>query len=213
MKKLTLDIFIVDKRKFFAEFIGTCILSLIVLISDTPATPFPVSTPVAAAITLSLCVYLLGDISGCFINPSMSFTAFITKKIDFKTFCYYLIAELLGAVLAYFISIAYVPANQEQWLTVKQATLFDGVGEMLGSIIFAFGIFSMINNKTDKILSGLIVGMSLLVGIIVAHNASYGVLNPAVAIANKAWSFYYIIMPIIGAVIGGLISSLLFKNK
>ena len=75
-------------KRYFSETIGTFILASVVLISLTPSTPFPIPTPIAAALTLTLCVYLFGDISGCHINPAVSFAMLIAKKITPKSFCF-----------------------------------------------------------------------------------------------------------------------------
>ncbi len=58
----------------------------------------------------------------------------------------------------------------------------------------------------------LAIGVSLLVGVIVSHNFSYGMLNPAVALATRVWNWNYLLVPFFGAALGGIIAMLLFKN-
>jgi len=59
-------------QKFFAELIGTFFLASMVLITLIPSAPFPLATAIAAALTLGLCVYFVGGISGCHINPAVA---------------------------------------------------------------------------------------------------------------------------------------------
>lgn len=200
-------------RACFAELIGTFFLAAIVLITLTPATPFPIETPVAAGMTLALFVYLIGGISGCHINPAITVAMFITRQISLAKACAYLVAQFLGAILALGMIVLYVPAAQEQWLSASQAPTSSGIGELIGAAFFAFGVFSAVYNKLDKNILGIVVGGSLLVGITISHNASYGVLNPAVALATKAWSIDYLVIPFIGAILGALISLALFKCR
>ncbi|MCL9779990.1 aquaporin [Vibrio sp. S4M6] len=198
-------------RPFFAELIGTYALSSIVLITLTPDTPFPVATPIAAAITLGLFVYLIGNTSGCHINPAISFAMFVSKQISATKLFEYIVAQFIGGYLAYLMISLYVPAGQETWLIPSHANEFTGVGEMLGAAFFAFGVFSTLYIKLEKSLIGVIVGASLLIGITISHNASFGVLNPAVAFATKAWNWDYLVMPFVGTTIGALISMALLK--
>ncbi len=95
-------------QKLFAELVGTFMLSAIVLITLTPTTPFPLATPIAAALTLALCVYLLGNVSGCHINPAISFAMFINRQINFKHLLGYVIFQIIGALLAYLLILIYV---------------------------------------------------------------------------------------------------------
>jgi aquaporin Z len=199
-------------QKLSAELIGTFILAAAVLTSLTPSNPFPIATPIAAGLALGLCVYLLGGISGCHINPAISFSMLISKKISFRDFLGYVIVQVCGGVLALLMVTMYVPLGQEGWLVSHKASVFSGIGEALGTAFFSFGVMSTTYNKDiSKATSGIVVGGSLLLGLIVSHNASYGILNPAVALATKAWSWDYLFMPFVGGAVGALISYLLFR--
>lgn len=199
-------------KHYFSETIGTFILAAVVLISLTPSTPFPIPTPIAAALTLTLCVYLFGDISGCHINPAVSFAMLIAKKITPKIFIFYLISQLIGAFLAYLMIKIYVLPGQEKWLVINHSTLYSGVGEAIGTAFFIFGVVATQYLKPNKIITPIIVGLSLLTGITISHNASYGVLNPAVAFATKAWSWHYLLMPFLGAIIGAILAKFIFDS-
>lgn len=197
-----------------AELIGTFILATAVLTTLTPDHPFPVATPIAAGLTLGLCVYLLGGISGCHINPAISFAMLVSKKLTLKEFIGYIVAQFTGGILALLLVTAYIPIGEEGWLFAHQPTIFIGIGEGLGAAFFSFGVMVTTYNKgMSKELYGVVVGSSLLLGILISHNASYGILNPAVALATKAWSWDYLLMPFVGGAIGALVSFLLFKPR
>ncbi|WP_444922503.1 MIP/aquaporin family protein [Microbulbifer sp. CnH-101-G] len=201
-------------QKLSAELIGTFILATAVLTSLTPSNPFPIATPIAAGLALGLCVYIIGGISGCHVNPAISFSMLISKKLSFKDFIGYVIVQVCGGILALLMVTIYVPLGQEGWLVSHKASIFSGIGEGLGTAFFSFGVMATAHNKDiGKATSGIVVGSSLLLGLIVSHNASYGILNPAVALATKAWSWDYLLMPFVGASVGALVSYLLFRPR
>ncbi|OAJ33062.1 aquaporin [Piscirickettsia salmonis] len=202
---------IIDK-KFFSELIGTYILASIVLITLIPSIPFPIATPIAAALTLGLCVYMFGNISGCHLNPAISFSMLLLKQISVLTLLKYWFAQIIGGLVAYIMINLYVPVGKEAWLITNHTASFSGIGELLGSAFFSFGVFSTIYIKINKNIVGIIVAVSLLIGITISHNASYGVLNPVIALATKAWSLDYLLMPFFGALIGSFVSKLLFDH-
>ena len=201
-------------QSFFSEMIGTFFLTSIVLISLTPASPFPLPTPIAASLTLALFVYLIGNISGCHINPAITIAMLVMRQITIKKSISYITAQAIGALLALFFITLFVPENQESWLKVSEFTLSSGVSEIIGTAFFAFSVFSAAYNNINKNMIGIVIGAGLMVGVTISHNSSYGVLNPAVALATKAWNLDYLLMPFIGGIIGSTISAALFrKNK
>ena len=106
--------------------------------------------PIAAAITLGLYVYLIGNTSGCHINPAISLAMFISKQIRSKQLLEYIIAQVIGAYLAYSMINLYVPMGEENWLIPAHASLFSGTGELLGAAFFAFGVCSTLYIKVNK---------------------------------------------------------------
>jgi glycerol uptake facilitator-like aquaporin len=52
-------------------------------------------------------------------------------------------------------------------------------------------------------MSGIVVGSSLLFGILIASLAgSFGILNPAVAFSLHAMNWTYLLAPLVGSVLG-----------
>ncbi|MCL1126814.1 aquaporin [Shewanella surugensis] len=96
-------------QKLLAELLGTFMLATVVLVSLTPSTPFPLATPIAAALSLGLSVYLLGSVSGCHINPAISLAMLVCRQMDIIHFVGYIIFQCAGALLAYFFSAFLYP--------------------------------------------------------------------------------------------------------
>ena len=72
----------------------------------------------------------------------------------------------------------------------------------MGAFILVFGVSSVVWNKVKADDAGLVVGGSLLLGILLASNFSSGVLNPAVDVSLGILSPLYILGAIIGGILG-----------
>ncbi len=182
---------------YLAEFVGTFGLSLIVSLSLLGGFPLPV--PVVAALTLGLFVYSIGHISGTQINPAVTIGLLTIKKITPKDAVGYLVAQGLAALAA----MAVARALGVHSLDLPGNSLRIGFAELIGTFFFTFGIASVVAGKVAKNLSGVVVGGSLLLGIIFASAVgSAGILNPAVALSISMLSPMYLLGPIVGAILG-----------
>jgi glycerol uptake facilitator-like aquaporin len=189
-------------KKYVAEILGTFILTLTVLLSISGA--FPVPTPVLAALAVGIGVYTMGNISGAHFNPAITLGVLAVSKISSRDAIMYICSQLLGAAAASELArrVVEIPV-----LDIVESNLIM-LAELLGTLILAFGIASVVFGKVSQGASGLTIGGSLLLGVSIAAVASNGVLNPAVALGIGSFSFSYLIGPIAGAVLG----MLLYKN-
>lgn len=183
--------------KYIAEFLGTFILSYIVVMSLT--TDYSVVTPVLAGLTLMLFVYTVGNISGTHINPAVTIAMLTRGKINSTEAFFYIVVQLSAATLAMILfnqSGRDLPVD-----TAKVGTVF--LAETLGTMIFAFGIMAVVNQKVSEGLGGIVIGGSLLLGIsLAAVIGSAGLLNPAVAVPLEFLNWQYLLSPVLGAVLG-----------
>ena len=62
-------------------------------------------------------------------------------------------------------------------------------------------------------MSGVVVGASLLMGIMFASIAANGILNPAVALGIGSFSLSYVLGPIVGSLIGFNLYHYMFGKK
>ena len=200
---------LVDGKAFLAEYFGTFALAFAVIVSLSDPN-FPVPTPVVAALTLGLFVYTIGNVSGCHINPAVTIAAAIIKQITPIKAAGYIIFQVLGGLTAKLIASIFI-VHSMSWLS-PQDTLAIAAGETLGTLFFTFGVATVMLGKTPQQFSGIIIGGSLLLGISISAHSAYGLLNPAVAIGTGAYSFAYLLAPVVGAVIGMGISKL-FSTK
>lgn len=195
-------------KKYFAEFFGTFILSIVVIVSV--AGNFTVSTAVLAALTLLLFVYTIGSVSGSHLNPGVTLGIFSLKKIKAKEALAYLMAQLLGGASAFYLS-NFLDLTSPIRFSTENSALF---GEFLGMLIFTFGISAVVHKAVDDELYGVVIGGSLLVGLAIASLFGAGAfLNPAVMLGLGVSSAIYVIIDLLGAVAGFQLYKLISNKK
>ena len=188
-------------KKLLAEGLGTFALVFIVMSAVASGS---IITPLLAGLTLGLFVYTIGHISGTHINPGVTIGAWSIGKISTKDGIGYIAAQFIGAGLAMLIVSAFLPeaTNTIASAVNPQNTFMVLLAEIIGMFFFTFGIASVVYGKTPGNLSGIVVGLSLVLGITFASIGSAGILNPAVAMGLGAFNIMYIVGPIIGALLG-----------
>jgi glycerol uptake facilitator-like aquaporin len=183
-------------KKYIAELIGTFLLAGVVNLSLGGALP-TVPTAVLAAVTLAVCVYTLGAISGTHINPAITLGVWSVGRISAKDAAGYIVAQFVGGLAACFVSAGIVtPATIT---AVDSGPVY--CAEILGAFCLALGVASVVFGKAPGPAAGLTIGGSLLFGIAMAVPASNAVLNPAVAVSIGSISIAYLAAPILGSLI------------
>lgn len=189
-------------RRYAAELGGTFLLTTAIASSG----PMPV--PLTAGLTLALLAYLLGPISGAHVNPAVTLGLFTRGLLTFRDALGYVIAQLLGGfiaslLLAQMIEIGSLPVGHGG---------AGSIAEILGSFILVYGVARVVRGRVGADISGLVVGLSLFTGIIVASAGSLAILNPAVALGLGAFDpassalavnvVIYLLAPLVGGFLG-----------
>lgn len=184
-------------KKYFAELLGTFSLSLAVIVAVHAGGP--IAVPLVAGLTLGLFVYSLGHISGAHFNPAVTIGAWTVGKVRHHDAICYIIAQFIGAGIAMMLAV-----NSSTMTTLIVAnTGAVAIAEIIGAFFFTFGIAAVLYGRTPAQMSGLAIGASLTLGVVVASAlGSNGILNPAVALALGSFNLMYLIGPIVGAVLG-----------
>ena len=186
---------------YLAELVGTFALSFVVYlaVSNQNLSAF---VPVIAGLTLGLFVYIIGTISGCHINPAVTVGLWSVRKIKWQEAVAYIVSQFVGASLAIILgSLLFHVSQPQPNLGVFSLAVF--CAETLGTFFFTFGIAAVVFEKVAHGFSGIVIGASLLFGILVAIlSGSLGILNPAVAFSLHAMNWTYLLAPLIGSVAG-----------
>jgi aquaporin Z len=84
-----------NPNKYLAEFLGTMILMLSVLVSG--------GQPLVVGGALAVIIYFAGSMGAGQVNPAITVAAFIAKKLSLQDLTGYIIAQLLGAVSSVYL--------------------------------------------------------------------------------------------------------------
>ena len=90
-------------KKLLAEFLGTMILVFfacgIAMFSSAGTNASKILLiALGFGLTLMACIYTIGDVSGCHINPAVSIAMLIDGRMSFVEFVGYVIAQFLGGI-------------------------------------------------------------------------------------------------------------------
>ncbi len=207
-----------------AEFIGTFLLAGLVITLQ--------GSPIIVMFGLAGLVLLVGAMSGAHLNPAITVGAWATRKITGRRTLGYVVAQVLGAGLAYatlqaFIGGAAPVSAQAQAYGQAAATLFQVhplvagkewyifFAELLGTTILGFAYASALRETKDRVATALTVGFGAFVALVIAATAAsyvtgvnFAALNPAIALSVNAlkWELWpvavYVLAPVIGGVVG-----------
>lgn len=215
-----------------AEFIGTFLIVTFYMATQ--------GDPRYSIYALVGIVLIIGGISGAYINPAMTISAWVTKKLNTAKAVGYLIAESLGAIAAWSILSAYVKGTATTAASMAPATVFTATpvaagkewyiffAELIGAAILAFGLAAALKSRKNAepainsafmYAGGLFVAMFITYIMVSPLGTGLVFFNPAVAFsasavtAFKLWPIAtYIIAPIIGGVLGFVLIDLLHSQ-
>ena len=210
-------------QKFFAELAGTAILvfmgcgSAMVLGCDTTGGHLAVALAFGLAIVAT--AYVIGGVSGCHINPAVSLAMLIHKKMTVTEFVYYVVAQVIGALIGAGLLKA-VEAFGVTDLTgaigsngVANVGIFGAiVVEVLLTFIFIFTILGVTSDEKKGNVAGLVIGLTLafvhIVGIPLTGTSVNPArsLGPAILAGGSALAdvWVFIVAPFAGAALAAL---------
>lgn len=208
--------------KIIAEFVGAFLLTTAFLEMQ--------GNPLFAGFALMGVVLVVGGVSGAHVNPAMTFGAWVTRKINWLHALGYIVAQSLGASVAYLVLKTFLNENGVAASVTGAPTLFHAgtlvsgkewyvfFAELLAVAILALGVATSLRMRKNRLaqaftaglafLTALYVGMSLTTVLLTEANVSLTFLNPAVAFAANglSWNWWpisiYILAPVLGGVVG-----------
>lgn len=221
-------------KKYVCEFIGTAVLVLFGCGSAAVAGGVLGTLGIALAFGLSIVAmaYVIGNISGCHINPAVSLAMLISKKMSVKDFVFYVIAQVLGAIAG--IGILYaILSNCGVGVANLGANGFDAASSvnlnMIGAIIveivltfvFIYTILGVTSDESKSSVAGIVIGLTLAFVHIMGIPLTGTSVNPARSLApaiflggealKQVWVF--IVAPFVGSALAAYVFKFLNKQK
>lgn len=226
-------------KKLLAEAIGTFALvffgcgAAVLAGSGTAGVEAVGQLGIAFAFGLAIVAmaYGIGPVSGCHVNPAVSFGAFVSGRMSASEMAQYWAAQIIGAVIG--AGVLYLIASGKADYSLAGNGLgANGWGEgylgeyslvaalvfeVVATFLFVTVILGATQGKAPAAMAGLAIGLTLVVihivgiqvtGVSVNPARSFG---PAVFVGGAALSqlWLFVVAPLIGAALAGL----LFRSK
>lgn len=133
------------KRRALAELIGTFFLCMAVSLPTNP----PIVVVFAAVFTIIALVYCLAPISGCHINPGVTFAVLMRGKMPAAEVLPYIAAHIAGAFLAGGCAFAMVEGNDSVYPALNDEHT-KGEAIVAEAVPFAFLLWCALHTTTTK---------------------------------------------------------------
>src|SRR5438128_143969 len=217
-------------QRLFAEaigtgllvFIGACSVPAILLLEGGSKAPFSGADlgfiSMAFGLIVVAMIYTIGKVSGCHINPAVTFALAATKRFPWREVPVYWLAQVVGAIIGA-LAIWAAFGHQAVTLGLGQTSFSDSTSylaaafsELIGTGLLLFAIMGIVDTRSPNDLAGLVIG-GAVVGIILIFGPVTGAsLNPArafgpelvaaIAGGSTFWAQYipvYLIPGLVGA--------------
>ena len=213
-------------KKYIAEFLGTLVLVLfgtgIAVVSGGDL----VATSLAFGLAIVACAYVIGNISGCHVNPAVSFAMLIYKKLNIKDFICYVVSQVLGAIAGTAI-LFFILSNTNLGTTALGANFYGElsatnislvaaiVTEIVLTFVFIYTILGVTSDESKSSIAGLVIGLTLtfvhLIGIPLTGTSVNPArsLAPAIFLGGEAIKQIWVF--ILAPLVGGALAALTFK--
>lgn len=222
-------------KKPTAEFIGTftlvflgCGAAVIAGMGKGPTAIDVLGIAFAFGLAIVAMAYGIGPISGCHVNPAVSFGVLIAGRMTVSEFISYAIAQVLGAIAGAAVLYVILSGKSAGWTgglgqngwgpgyLGEYDLLSAFIFEVVATFLFLVCILGVTQKAGSPHIAGLAIGLTLVAIHIAGINVTGVSVNPARSLGPalvgvgsnpaalaKVWLF--IIAPLIGAGIAGFL--------
>lgn len=187
-------------QRAFAEAIGTGLLVFvgagsvpaILLLEGGSKAPFSGADlgmiSFAFGLIVVAMVYTVGKVSGCHINPAVTFALAVTKRLPWREVPLYWSSQLVGAtagafaIWATFASRAVHLGYGFGMVNFNHASVSWGsamFAEAIGTAILMFTVLGIVDTRSPEGWAGLVIGLVVVAIIIVVGPVTNAAINPA----------------------------------
>ena len=219
-----------------AELIGTFVLVFFGVGTAVFTGGDLVATALAFGLTVMVMSVTVGKVSGCHLNTAISLAMFLDKQIDAKKFAFYVVFQIIGAVIAGALIVCLTMGMTDfSFETVRNmdlgANFVHGTGKawvgILAEVILTFIFVLVVFGATDKSHQGVFTefgGFFIGLALAMVHMVGIGItgtsVNPARSIGMAIFSadylgdvWIFIVAPLIGGVLAWLVYSFILRDE
>lgn len=214
-------------KKYIAEFIGTMVLVLFGCGTAMLTEGNIVATSLAFGLSIVAMAYVIGNVSGCHVNPAVSLAMLLDKRMSLHDFICYVISQVVGALCG--SGLLYVILSKSVITTVNLGANGYGdlssIGITLGgallveiilTFVFVYTILGVTSEKNKAQVAGIVIGLTLAFVHILGIPITGTSVNPARSLApalimggealKQVWLF------IVAPLIGSALATLVYRN-
>ena len=214
-------------KKYIAECMGTFVLTLLgcgtAMFLGCNTAAGVVGTAIAFGLSVVAMAYAIGGISGCHINPAITFAVALSGRMSWKDACGYWCGQIIGGIIAgaVLLLLANVVAAPDLTggLGTNAVANAGGAGgaflvEVIATFIFVFVVLGATDSKVGAgNLAGLAIGMTLILVHLVCINLTGTSVNPARSIGPAIFAggqalkdlWVFICAPMVGAALSAVV--------
>jgi len=225
-------------QKIFAEFTGTFILVLggcgTAVFASSQDFVGILGVALAFGLTIVAAAYAIGHISGAHLNPAVSLGIWACGRMPGKDLIPYICAQIAGAVVA--ASVIFLIVTNKAGFESIGGFAANGYGDLspggynmlaalIAETVLTFVFLLVILGVTDKNapsrLAGLVIGLTLTLIHLISIPVTNTSVNPARSISQAIFAgcdylgqlWLFILAPIAGAVLAGIVYKSIFTQK
>ena len=216
-------------KKYLAEMVGTMVLVLLgcgtaVSLNCGVDTASVVGTAFAFGLAVVAMAYTIGGISGCHINPAITFGVALSGRMSWKDAIWYIVFQCIGAIIGAAILFAFVkvsgPENFAGTHTGANACAYGAASGFVAELVLTFLFVLVVLGTTDAEkgagnFAGLAIGLSLILIHFVGIKYTGTSVNPARSLGpalfegGKALSDLWVFW--VAPLCGGALAALVWK--
>ena len=160
-------------KAIIGEIFGTFVLVFFACGTAAYTNGSPVPTALAFGLVIVAMAYTIGRVSGCHINPAVSFGLWLDKRMSTKDLVSYIVAQFIGAFLGGLLLFGIIKMTgmttgnacnglvgvEEKFNNYLAAILI----EIVLTCIFVYVILTVTDGKNESIgkKAGLVIGLTL----------------------------------------------------
>ena len=162
-------------KKAIAEFIGTFALVFIgcgTIVVGGMATGSTAINELAIALAFGLTIvamaYGIGQISGCHVNPAVSFGVYSAGRMTLEELLIYCVAQIAGAIAAALVLYVILSGKASGWNGALGQTTWSEYGafsafifEVVGTFLFLVCILGVTQRGATVEFAGIAIGLTL----------------------------------------------------
>ena len=213
-------------KKYLSELIGTLVLVLFGCGVAVFTNADIVATSLAFGLSIVALAYVIGNVSGCHVNPAITISMLIDKRISVKDAIFYIISQVIGAILGTLLlmfiikssnlgEIEFVGLGQNGYgaASAFNINLFCAlVCEVILTFVFTFAVLGVTADSKKSSVAPIVIGFTLafvhLLGIKLTGTSVNPArsLSPAIFMGGKALEqvWVFIVGPFIGAILAAV---------